>query len=245
MTVIPLPHAGVLVRKLESIFRLSEDERAAIERLPLKVREVRAGEVFVREGDRPSQCCVVLSGMVARQKVVSNGRRQIFMFHIAGDVPDLQSLHIDVMDHEIAALMPGHVALVPHTVVRALTDKFPRITSALWRDTLIDAAVFRAWLVNIGQRSAYSRIAHLFCELTVRARAVGLDQDGIDHLPTQQEIGDALGMSLVHVNRTMRELRENGLVSTEGRRRLTILDWPGLQQAAEFDPSYLHLEKTG
>jgi CRP-like cAMP-binding protein len=244
LTVLPFPSAHPLIRKLESIFALTDEERAAIERLPLTFRDVPAGEAIVSDGDKPTHCCLVLAGLVCRCKTVGNGHRQIFMFHIRGDIPDLQSLHIEVMDHEAVALQPSKVAFIPHQDLRTLTRAYPRIADALWRDTLIDAAVFRAWLVNVGARSAYNRIAHLLCELMVRAQAVGLaDGNVLEHLPTQEEIGQALGLSHVHVNRTLRDFRVNGLVTTQ-RRRLTVLSWEGLQQAAEFDPTYLHLRKA-
>jgi CRP-like cAMP-binding protein len=240
---LPFLPATPLIDKLESIFSLTEEEKSAIHRLPFEVREARPGETLLREGDRPSSCGLVVDGMVCRFKVLDEGRRQIMMFHTRGDIPNLESLHIAVMDHNVGALCPSSVAFVPLSVLRSLTIEFPRIAAAFWRDTLIDAAVFRTWLVNIGCKSAYARIAHLLCELVVRARAVGLGQDGFDHLPTQEEIGDALGLSNVHVNRTMRQLREDGLIVTRGR-RLTVLDWANLQVAGEFDPRYLHLKKT-
>jgi hypothetical protein len=159
------------------------------------------------------------------------------------DIPDLHSVHIDVMDHDVAMLQPGKVALVPHAALLALMERHPRIAAALWRCTLIDAAIFRQWMVGMGRKSAYARVAHLLCELVVLARAVDLGAGGIDHLPTQEELGDALGLSVVHVNRTMRTLREDKLIETRGK-RLTILDWSGLSQAAGFSPSYLHLGRS-
>jgi CRP-like cAMP-binding protein len=122
-----------------------------------------------------------------------------------------------------------------------MNERHPRIASALWRNTLIDAAIFRQWMVGIGRKTAYGRIAHLICELLVLARSVGLAEYMIERTPTQEEFGDALGLSLVHVNRTMRALRDDGLIATEGR-RLTVLDWEGLRSAGDFDPAYLHLK---
>ena len=244
MTVLPFPSTSPLIRKLESIFELTNEERAAVESLPLNVREVAAGETIVRDGDRLNQCCLVIAGLICRSKTLGDGHRQIFMFHISGDIPDLQGLHIDVMDHDIGALQPSTVSFIPHQAIRAVTKAFPRIADAFWRDTLIDAAVFRAWLVNVGAKSAYGRVAHLLCELVARARAVGLAENTLNHLPTQEEIGDALGLSVVHVNRTMRELRAKDLVATPQRRQLVVLDWDTLREAGEFDPTYLHLKKA-
>jgi CRP-like cAMP-binding protein len=241
MSKSPTQHATAFVRKVASVMDLTGDEIQAISSLPAQVRETRAGEALVREGDRPSQCCILLAGLACRQKFVSDGRRQIMSFHINGDIPDLHSVHIDVMDHDVAMLQPGKVAFVPHAALLALMEQHPRIAAALWRCTLIDASIFRQWMVGMGRKSAYARVAHLLCELVVLARAVDLGADGIDHMPTQEELGDALGLSVVHVNRTMRTLREEKLIETRGK-RLTILDWTGLTQAAGFSPSYLHLE---
>jgi CRP-like cAMP-binding protein len=240
MSVSSSPYTALL-RKIESHIALTTDERQAIQNLPVHVRAAKAGETLLREGDRPSQCCLVLSGLVCRQKIVGEGRRQIMSFDINGDVTDLQSLHLDVMDHDVAMLQDGKVGFLPHAALRAMNERHPRIAAALWRATLIDAAIFRQWMVNVGRKSAYSRVAHLLCELVALARSVGLNEYVIEHRPTQEELGNALGLSIVHVNRTMRALREAGLVATEGR-RLVVLDWEVLQSAGEFDPAYLHLK---
>jgi CRP-like cAMP-binding protein len=239
----PPQHAGALIRKIATAMDLTGDELQAISRLPAQLRETRAGEALVREGDRPSQCCILLAGLACRQKFVSDGRRQIMSFHINGDIPDLHSLHIDVMDHDVAMLQPGKVAFVPHAALLALMERHPRIAAAFWRCSLIDAAIFRQWMVGMGRKSAYARVAHLLCELVVLARAVGLGAGGIDHMPTQEELGDALGLSVVHVNRTMRTLREDRLIETRGK-RLNVIDWSGLCQAAGFSASYLHLGRS-
>jgi CRP-like cAMP-binding protein len=232
-----------LVRKLESIVELSPAERQAVESIPMTVRDLKADQDIVRDQDRPSQCCLVLEGFAFRYKILESGSRQIFSFHISGDIPDLQSLHLEVMDHSLATMVPSKVAFITHETVRALVQAHPRISDALWRDTLIDAAVFREWMTGIGRRDAYTRIAHVFCELFVRLRAVGLTNGLSCEMPmTQTELGDALGLSTVHVNRVLQELRSNGLIKTE-RGTITIGDWDGLQMAGEFDATYLHLRK--
>jgi hypothetical protein len=163
--------------------------------------------------------------------------------HIPGDIPDLQSLHLEVMDHSLGTLVPSKVAFIPHETVRAFIRAHPRIGDAFWRDTLIEAAVFREWMAGIGRREAYGRIAHLFCELVARLEAVGLANGGAYPMPiTQSEIGDALGLSTVHVNRTMQDLRANGLVSARNG-SLIVRDWEALKQAGGFDPTYLHMKK--
>jgi CRP-like cAMP-binding protein len=231
-----------LLRKLEREGVLSDEERQAILDLPVTIRQMRADNDVVRERDRPSQCCLVLDGWLYRYKIVEDGSRQIFAFHIAGDVPDLQSLHLRVMDHSLAALVQTTVAFVPHEVVRDLIRKFPRLGDLLWRDTLIDAAIFRQWMLGIGKKQAPQRIAHLFCEMFTKMRAVGLTQDFSCGFPlTQTVLGDALGLSTVHVNRSLMELRGHGLITLQ-KQKLTILKWQELQDYAEFDPLYLHMD---
>jgi CRP-like cAMP-binding protein len=210
----------------------------------LAVRDLKADQDIVRDQDRPSQCCLIVEGFACRYKVLPNGKRQIFSFHIPGDIPDLQSLQLEVMDHSLGTLVPSKVAFIPHETVRAFIRAHPRIGDIFWRDTLIDAAVFREWVANVGRREAYERIAHLFCELYVRVRAVGLNHGNSYAMPiTQAELADATGLSTVHVNRTMQELRANGLIKTQNG-RVIIEDWEGLQKAAEFDPTYLHMRKA-
>jgi CRP-like cAMP-binding protein len=232
-------------RKMESIFDLSADERTAIADLPLLIREFKAGQDVARERDRPSQCCVMLEGLACRYKILPGGRRQIFSFHIPGDIPDLQSLHIDVMDHNLSTVVASKVGFIPHTVMREFLRAHPRISDVFWRDTLIEAAIFREWIANVGARSARPRMAHVLCEMYVRLRATGAIADGSYEFPfpiTQAELGHAVGLSAVHVNRTLQSLRREGLI-THNRTSIVIDDWPGLQKAGEFDATYLHLRK--
>ena len=232
-----------LVRKLESISPLTTEEEQALAELPMQVRDLGADQDIVREGDRPSRCCLLLDGFACRYKLLDEGRRQILSFHVAGDILDLQSLHLDVMDHSHATLTPSRVGLIPHQSLRALTRRHPRIAEAFWRDTLIDAAVFREWMAGIGRRPAHARIAHLLCELVRRMQAAGLADGQSVRLPlTQQQVGDALGLSFVHVNRVLQRLRGEGLITWESR-VLTVEDWGGLKRAGAFDPIYLHLRR--
>jgi len=230
-----------LIRKLESLGEMSEADRAALASLPAQVRTLEANEDVVRDGDAPSASCLLLDGFMHRYKVLPDGKRQILALHTPGDMPDLQSLFLRHLDHSLAASVPSQAAFIPHEALRALMREFPTLAELLWRDTLIDAAIFRAWIVALGQRSALSHLAHLLCEVFTRLRAVGLTEASSCNLPfTQAELGDALGLSTVHVNRTLQALRGEGLITLE-RGRLTILDWKGLAQAAQFDPAYLHL----
>jgi len=234
---------AALLRKLESIAPLAPEEKAALLRLPLRLKTVAAHQDIVRAGDTPSESCLIVAGFACRYSLTAEGKRQILSFHIAGDIPDLQSLHIDVMDHSLATLAPSSLAFIQHDDLRSLTRSHPRLGDLLWRDTLIDAAIFRQWMVGLGRRDAYGRIAHLLCELLVRLRAVELVEDHAFTLPvTQAELGDAFGLSTVHVNRVLQDLRGNGLITLQGS-SLKVLDWEGLQRAGEFDPTYLHLAK--
>ena len=241
--VDPRPEHDVLIRKLRSISPLTEDEKQRILDLPLSIREVGPDEDIVREGDRPFECCMLIEGFTCRYKLTEEGKRQIFSFHTPGDIPDLQSLHLKVMDHSLKTLTPCKVAFITHDSIRELTRRCPRIGDVLWRDTLIDAAIFREWMIGIGRRSAYTRIAHLLCEVFARLKAVGLANGDECEFPiTQNEIGDALGLSTVHVNRSLQELRADGLIELR-RNTLTILDWEALKKAGEFDPTYLHMDR--
>src|SRR5436305_6616857 len=145
-----------LVRRLEAITSLSEDEKQAILNLPARLADLRADADIVREGDRPSQSCLLVEGFLARYKSLSDGKRQILAFYVPGDIPDLLSLHIEVMDHSLATIVPSRVAFIPHAALARLIEQNPRIAGAFWRDTLVDAALFREWIVNLGSRDAYS-----------------------------------------------------------------------------------------
>jgi CRP-like cAMP-binding protein len=242
-TADPRPPHHVLIRKLHSLSPLAEDDKQRILDLPLSVREVGPDQDIVREGDSPSECCLLIEGFTCRYKLTEEGKRQIFSFHTPGDIPDLQTLQLKAMDHSVKTLTPCKVAFIPHEGITELGRRCPRVADVLWRDTLVDAAIFREWLLGIGRRSAYTRIAHLLCEIFLRLRAVDLaDDDECDFPITQTEIADALGLSTVHVNRSVQELRAAGLIDLR-RGTLTILDWDGLKRAGEFDPAYLHLDR--
>jgi len=233
-----------LIRKLESIAPVSEQERQAIINLPLTVRDLKADQDIVRDQDRPSQCCAILEGFACRYKILPGGKRQIFSFHIPGDIPDLQSIHVEIMDHSLGTVVPSKVAFIAHETIRPFIRAHPRIGDVFWRETLIEAGIFRAWMAGLGRREAYERIAHLFCELYVKFSAIGQTNGSAFAMPlTQAELGDTLGLSTVHVNRTLQALRAKGLIRTRNGNVL-VEDWEGLQRAAEFDPTYLHIRQT-
>ena len=237
------PEYNPLVRKLDSIFPLRDDERQALLNLPMQIVVIKEGQDIVRAGDHPSRSCLLLSGFACVYKVTGDGKRQIAGFSIAGDMPDLQSLHLQVLDNSVSTLTPCRVGFIPHEALHDICERYPRITSAFWRETLIDAAIFREWVMNVGQREAYRRMAHVFCELLVRLRAVGLAEDHSCGLPiTQAEFADAIGVSTVHVNRVLQEMRANGIIELNGD-RLNIPDWETLTRVGDFDPTYLHLKQ--
>lgn len=237
------PDMHPFVRRVESIALapLTDDERKALCALPIQVAQFDAYQDIVHEGDRPSRCFTLLEGFVSVYKSTRAGKRQIMAYHVPGDLPDIQSLHLKVLDNSISTISPCRVGFVQHDALRALFFAHPRIGDAFWRATLIDAALVREWMLNNGRREAYARLAHLFCELVTRLDAVGLAPDHTCPLPmTQPELADALGITPVHVNRVLRDLKAAELVTVRSR-VLKVHDWEGLKAAAEFDPTYLHL----
>jgi CRP-like cAMP-binding protein len=231
------------LRKIDSIalFKPSEAEMAALSAMPVQVAQIDAYQDIVREGDRPARSFAVLDGIACTYKSTRAGKRQVMGYHVPGDMPDFQSLYLEVLDISIATVSPCRVGFVQHEAVRALLRQHPRLNEVFWRATLIDAALVREWMLNTGRRDAYARMAHLFCELITRLGAVGLAPDRTFEMPmTQPELADALGITPVHVNRTIRDLKTAGLITLRSR-RLTVHDWDGLMSAAEFDPTYLHL----
>lgn len=234
----------ILLAKLDSIAVLSDIERQAIQTLPTDIRMLAAGQDIVCDGDTPSYCCLIVEGWAYRYKLIGEGRRQILSFHVPGDLPDLQSLHIRTMDHSLAALTNATLAFISHESIRELTWSLPGLAEILWRETLVDAATFREWIVGLGRRSAYENMAHLFCELYLKLQAVGLAGEHRCPLPmTQGDLSDAMGLSNVHVNRVLQEMRAKGLITLRNN-TLVIEAWDELIRVAAFDPTYLHLRKA-
>jgi CRP-like cAMP-binding protein len=232
---------NALIRKLEHIHPLTSEEMDALKKSCVRTVRFSANRDLVRQGEQPEDCHILLDGFVYRYTVFEDGRRQILSFHVPGDIYDTLHFLLPEADHNIATLTPGTVALVSHQAIIELTEQFPRIARALWKETLIEAAMFREWIASLGRRSAYGRIAHLICEMYVRVNAVGLARNFTIEWPiTQSVMGDSQGLSTVHVNRTVQELRAAGLIQTQ-QKKLVITDWKGLQSAAEFDPAYLRL----
>jgi CRP-like cAMP-binding protein len=233
-----------LIRKLQITTSLNADDLRALERLPIHLKEVAAHTAIVREGERPSQCCLLIDGFICRSKTTDAGKRQILSIHISGDIPDVQSLHLHVMDHDMTTLSRSTVGFIGHDALRAVTRERPIVAEALWRETLIDAAVFREWIVNVGRRPAVNRLAHLLAEIGTRLHAMRLAEEDRFELPmTQLDIADAVGLTPVHVNRVIQELRRAGLL--ELRKHTVFLpDLPRLKELGDFDDLYLHQSVT-
>ena len=220
---------------------LTAEDRIRLDSVTRYTRKVGAREDLIREGDEPSQVHLVLDGFACRYKTLPNGRRQIMAFLIPGDFCDFHVAILGTMDHGIATLTPCTMVSIPVETIEDLTTHHPRISRALWWCTLVDEAILREWLVNMGQRPADQQAAHIFCELLVRLQSVGRATDNSYSFPlTQEEFGDALGLSVVHVNRTLQQLRETGFIILRGG-TLTIPDVDRLKAFAGFNPNYLHL----
>jgi CRP-like cAMP-binding protein len=236
------PKLTPALRKLEKRVSLSVEDRAAFLSMPYGIKELNSGSYLVRERDKIKNCCVLLSGFAFRSKIVGNGGRQILSIHIPGDIVDIQHAMLGIADHNIQMLTTGEVALVPAAAVKEIAFEHPAIGHALWLETLVDGAIFREWITNVGRRDARTRIAHLLCEFTVRLHAAGLTEGHRYELPmTQEQLGDATGLTAVHVNRTMQSLRSAGLISSD-KRSITIEDWKALTTVGDFDTAYLHPE---
>jgi CRP-like cAMP-binding protein len=231
-----------LIAKLHELDRLSNEEEDALRSVVVRERRVAADAVLVEQGSTPTESTLLLEGITARAKTLSSGQRQITALHIPGDFVDLHSFLLARMDHEVVALTACRVAMVPHSALRYLTERFPHLNRLLWLTTLIDGSIHREWIVALGRRPAVAHMAHLLCELFLRMQAIGATEDSTFQLPlTQSELGDTLGLSTVHVNRVLQELRRAHVVEWVGRSSVTIRDWDGLVAIAEFDPTYLNL----
>lgn len=234
-----------IVRRLETRAPLDEADREAIRALPIVSRVLEPASYVVREGEAPEICAVLMSGFAYRHKVTMSGERQILAVHMPGEFLDLQNSFLDVADHNVQALTRAEVAIVPVAVLRALAHARPAVAHAMWIDTLIDAAIFREWIVNVGRRDSITRIAHLLCEFALRLRALGLVDEYRYELPmTQEQIADATGLTPVHVNRVLKELGRLGLIVRD-KRAVSIADWDRLRQVGDFSTRYLHFERGG
>jgi len=229
-----------LIRKLEQHGPLTDEEKQVLQQVTMRTAIYQPRQNIVPEGSTPDHSSLILSGFVIRHNHALDGRRQITAFHVPGDFADLHSFLLKKMDDGVAALTTCTVAQVPHADLKEITKKYPYLTRVLWLTTLIDAAVHRAWMTTLGRMEARERLAHSFCELRDRLEPMGLMRSDRYELPiTQEELGDAFGMSTVHVNRVLQGLRAEGLITSHGK-TLIIDDWERLKQVGQYNPDYLH-----
>lgn len=238
--------ANPLALRLDAYTRLSQDDRAAIERASRRsVRVVPARQDLIREGDPPRSVNLILEGWACRYKMLPDGRRQIVAFSLPGDFCDLNVYILKEMDHGVSAITRLKVAEIGRDDMDRLTAGHPRITQALWWHDLVSTSIQREWALNLGQRSAYERIGHLLVELFFRLRIVGqVRGDRCDFPATQGDLAEATGLTPVHVNRMLQELRRDRLIELE-RRDLRIPDLRALMTASMFNANYLHLDHEG
>ena len=234
-----------MIRRLGARVALDDGDREALRALPFAYKTLDASSYMVREGEPPEHCYLLLAGFAFRHKVTGDGGRQILSVQMPGEFLNLQNSLLEVADHNVQALTRVEVASIPFQALRALVRQSPKVGMAMWIDTLIDAAICREWIVNVGRRDSTSRIAHLLCEFALRLRAAGLGRDNGYELPmTQEQIADAVGLTPVHVNRVLKDLGRRALIE-RNRRAVTIVDWDRLRQVGDFSSRYLHMDRGG
>jgi CRP-like cAMP-binding protein len=235
---------SVHLKKLRRRASINPEEEQALRALVTETRSVPAGQTLIRSGVELSASLLLLDGWLARCKDLPGGERQVTQLHVAGDFADLHGFSLKRLDHDVTTLSDCEIAVVPHRRIAALMDAFPRLARLYWFSTNVDAAITRELALSLGQRPAVSRMAHLFCELHSRLDVVGrAEPNGYAFPLTQRELAECLGLTVVHANRTLQQLRRRRLIELENR-RLTILDREGLEEVAEFDPDYLYLQRV-
>jgi len=230
------------IAKLSRHGELGTEALAALRALPTQIRSYDTYRDIVGEGARATHCCCVEVGLVSRYKTLRNGARQIVSFHIPGDMIDLESALVMISDHGIRTHVPTKLVLIAHADILEIAAEYPEIGRAFWFDTLLDAAIYREWTVNVGRRSARERTAHLLLEFAARFEAAGMVNGSTFDLPvSQNDLADALGITPVHMNRTIQWLRGEELIRTH-MHAVTIENWEAMSELAGFDPIYLHPE---
>jgi CRP-like cAMP-binding protein len=234
---------SVHLKKLRERTEISPEQERAIRAAVVETRLLPADKIVIRAGEELNTSMLLLEGWMARSKDLQSGERQVTELHVAGDFADLHAFTLKQLDHDVLTLSECTVAIVPHDRLQDITERYPHLGRAYWFATNVDAAIHREMALSLGQRSALSRMAHLFCELYVRLEVVGrANRDGFNLPLTQRELSECLGLTVVHANRTLQELRRRKLVEFE-KGRLTVLDRRGLEGIADFDPAYLYLGK--
>jgi len=239
------PILSKMIQKLKTRAQLGAEDCAAILALPCVLRSYEPTAYIVSEGAHPkSHCSFIVSGLAFRQKLAASGSRQIVSIHMTGDFLDLPSLFLNRVDHNVQALTPVQTAEIGRKALQDLVLSRPAIAKAMWVDALVDGSIFREWVLNVGRRDARGRVAHLLCEFALKMKAAGMPENGGYELPmTQKQLGDAVGLTSVHVNRTLRSLAEEGLIERD-RRHLVFKDWDGMRAVGDFSALYLHLDQV-
>jgi CRP-like cAMP-binding protein len=229
--------------KLRARDTISPEEEQAIIGALGEVKTFPADYTIIRQGDLLHYSTLLLDGMMCRYKDLKDGQRQITELHVAGDFVDLHSFTLKRLDHSIMTLTPCRVVFVPHANLERITEQHPHLTRMYWFLTTLDAAIHREWELSLGRRSAISKLAALLCEMRLRLGVVGMTDGHTYPLPlTQTDLAECLGLTPIHVNRTLRELREAGVVQVRNG-TVTIHDLAALEEFAEFDPAYLYLDR--
>ena len=229
----------MLVRRLELHSRLSDSDRSNIFALPGEIRPVKARSDFLHAREATDHACLVAAGLVARYVPLADGSRQIVSLHLPGDMVDIYSFLLSHTPMPLTALSPAEILRIPHVALREMIDTTPSLVAVLWRDTVVEGHRAAQTIVNVGRRDARGRVAHLLCELAVRLERIGeLNGSSFAFPITQEQLGDMLALTSVHVNRTLKALRDDKLVRIASG-RVDILDWNKLRDAAGFDSSYL------
>ena len=233
-----------MIRKFERRATLTDSDREALMALPFRMGRAEPGRYLVREGAVTDHSILITSGLAYRHKISADGSRQIVSIHIPGDFVDLEGALLRVSDHNVQALTRCDLAIVPRSALRDVLSAHPQIALAMWIDTLIDASIFREWIMNVGRRDARERLAHIFCEFALRLESAGMGSTTGYELPmTQEQLADASGLTAVHVNRTLKAMDAEGLIKRE-RRFILIPDWEKLRTVAGFSELYLHLDQV-
>lgn len=229
-----------LARRWSKRAPLTHEDREAVLSLPFRRETFGKDAYLVREGQHSGECTLMLRGFAYRQKLLRDGGRQIINFLLPSDFVDLQASVLGTADHNVQSLNRSEAAIIPRTALVELSEARPAVRLAMWIDTLIDGAIVREWVVNVGRRDSRARIAHLLCEIAVRLQGAGAaGGDMFDFPVTQEQLADATGLTAVHTNRTLQALRRDGLIQLNSG-SLKVLDWQGLREAGDFDELYLH-----
>lgn len=233
---------GLWLRRMERRSVLTDDDRETVLSFPGETRSFQSSRDIVRMGDRMDHSCLVMDGMVARFGQTMEGHRQFTAFYISGDMADLHSAVVPIVSAPLQSTLGATIYRIPHENIQKAAERSPTLGRAFWRDCVVDAQVASEWMLSIGRHTALGKVAHLICELSCRYESVGLARHEFRLPLTQGQIGDALGLTGVHVNRMMRMLHKQGLIEASNQ-MLRIIDWTGLAAIGEFRPDYLHLTR--